>query len=334
MQPDQFYQSRQADWQALAHLVERAQKEIRELSPEEIQTMGRLYRAATSDLALAQRDFPDHRVTAYLNQLVAHAHAVVYRSEPLAGNRLLRFARQGFPRAYRDALLFTLLAALLFVLPALAVGLSVNWQPAAARWLLPTQAQHLIADIEEQELWTDIPVEDRPYASSFIMRNNIQVAFLAFAGGVLAGLFTVWVLVFNGLLLGGITGLTAHYGIGFKLWTFVIGHGVIELSVIFMAGGAGLMLGWAVIRPGLLRRRDALALAARKSVRLIVGCVPLLILAGLIEGFISPNQTIPWSVKWGIGLGTGLLLYAYLLLAGRGDEISKAASYLSVAGND
>ena len=153
------------------------------------------------------------------------------------------------------------------------------------------------------------------------MRNNIQVAFLAFGGGVLLGLYTVWIMIFNGLILGGITGLTAHYGVGFELWTFVIGHGVIELSTIFIAGGSGLMLGWAIIRPGLMSRRDALTIAARKAVRLVIGCVPLLVIAGVIEGFISPAEGIPWSIKWGIGLGSGLLLYAYLFLAGRrGDE--------------
>jgi uncharacterized membrane protein SpoIIM required for sporulation len=124
-------------------------------------------------------------------------------------------------------------------------------------------------------------------------------------------------MVFNGLIIGGLTGLTAHYGVGFELWTFVIGHGIIELSTIFIAGGAGLMLGWAIIRPGLMSRRDALTVAARKAVRLVIGCVPLLVIAGVIEGFISPAEGIPWPVKWGIGLGSGLLLYAYLFLAGR-----------------
>ena len=144
------------------------------------------------------------------------------------------------------------------------------------------------------------------------------------------GILTLWIMVFNGLLLGGITGLTIHHGIGFELWTFVIGHGVIELSVIVMAGGAGLMLGWSLINPGLLRRRDALAIAARKSVKLVVGCVPLLIIAGLIEGFISPAGGIHWSFKWGFGIFSGILLYAYLLLAGRSQQGSRFERQIAV----
>lgn len=317
MHPDQFYQSRQADWKALTELLDRAQRGLQRLSPEEVNTLGRLYRAATSDLALAQRDFPNQRVTAYLNQLVARAHAVLYRTEPLAFGRLWRFAKTGFPRAYRETLPFTLVAALLLIIPALVAGVGTAWQPASAQWMLPAQVQRLIPAIERKELWTDIPIQERPYASSFIMQNNIQVVFLAFGGGMLAGLFTVWAMVMNGLILGGLTGLTAHYGVGFELWTFVIGHGVVELSVIFIAGGSGLRLGWAMLQPGLLRRRDALALAARKAVRLVIGCVPLLVIAGLIEGFISPATSLPWPIHWGVGVGSGVLLYCYLLLAGR-----------------
>jgi uncharacterized membrane protein SpoIIM required for sporulation len=317
MQADKFYQSRRADWQALTRLLDKGQPDPHRLSPEDIQTLGRLYRVAASDLALAQRDFPNHRITLYLNQLVGRAHALIYRSEPLAAKRLLRFAAAGFARAYRENLIFTFIAALIFILPAVAAGFSTAWRPETARWLLPAEVQHVITDIERRELWTNIPIEERPYASSFIMQNNIQVAFLAFGSGVLAGVLTLWIMLLNGLLLGGITGLTAHYGLGFELWTFVIGHGVIELSVIFIAGGAGLRLGWAIIHPGLQRRRDALAVAARKSVRLVVGCVPLLVIAGLIEGFISPAEDIPWPVKWSIGLASGALLYGYLFLAGR-----------------
>jgi len=322
MDANQFYLARQADWQALTQLLDRSQRGLAGLAPDELDRMGALYRLATSDLALAQRDYPDQRVTEYLNQLVARAHALIYQSEPLAADRLWDFAARGFPRAYREALPFMLVAMALLIIPALIAGLSTAWQPASARWLLPAEAQDLIPSIEQKQLWTDIPVSECPYASSFIMQNNIRVVFLAFGGGMLAGLYTVYVLLLNGLELGGITGLTAHYGIGFDLWTFVIGHGVIELSVIAIGGGSGLMLGWAMLQPGLLRRRDALAQAAGRAVRLVFGCVPLLVLAGTIEGFISPSA-LPWPVHWAIGLGSGALLYAYLLLAGREPQKEK-----------
>jgi uncharacterized membrane protein SpoIIM required for sporulation len=317
MRVNEFYQSRRGDWEALSRLLDQSQKEISGLSETQVRDLARLYRATTSDLALAQRDFPRNEVTVYLNQLVARAHAVVYRSEPLALRRLWRFATTGFPRLFRETWIFTFIAALFFILPAIASGLVTYASPQSATLLLPPEAHRLIGIVENKELWIDMPVEERPYISAFIMRNNIQVSFLAFASGLTAGLLTLWVLFFNGLLIGTLTGLTAFHGIGFELWTFVIGHGVIELTIIFIAGGSGLMLGWAILRPGLMRRRDALAQAARKAVYLLLGAVPWLVVAGTIEGFISPNENILIPVKWMVGIGSGILLYSYLLLAGR-----------------
>jgi uncharacterized membrane protein SpoIIM required for sporulation len=297
MRTDEFYQSRKDDWDALSKLLEQSQKDMRGLSESQVRDLARLYRAATSDLALAKRDFPRNEITAYLNQLVARAHAVVYRSEPLALNRMWRFATRDFPRLFRETWIFTFMAALFFIIPGVASGIGTYIQPGLATLLLPPQMHRLISIVEDKELWIDIPVEERPYISAFIMRNNIQVSVLAFASGLTMGSMTVWVLFLNGLIIGTLTGLTAFHGIGFELWTFVIGHGVIELSVIFMAGGSGLMLGWSILRPGLLRRRDSLAQAARKAVYLLLGAVPWLVVGGKHEW----NFSVWLSVAGGEG---------------------------------
>jgi uncharacterized membrane protein SpoIIM required for sporulation len=317
MNADVFYQSRRNEWELLSKLVERAQLDAGRLAGADIEQLASLYRAASSDLALAKRDFPRHRVTLHINQLVARAHAVLYQGEPLAWNRLVDFALRGFPRLFRETVTFTLAAFLLFTIPAITAGLSMLNSPGAAVWLLPAEVQDLIPIVEDKKLWVDIPIEERPYTSSFIMQNNIRVSFLAFSSGVTGGLLTLWILVNNGLILGGLLGLTAYHGIGFDLASFVIGHGVIELTVIFMAGGSGLMLGWAILQPGLMRRRDALMSAAQKAVRLLGGAVPWLVAAGLIEGFISPSESFPWPVKWAVGILSGVLLYSYLFFAGR-----------------
>lgn len=317
MNVDEFYQSRRREWELLNELLERTQKDVKRLTTSDVERLASLYRAASSDLALAKRDFPRHRITPYLNQLVARTHSILYQGEPLALKNFSAFALRGFPRLFRETFVFTLIAFFMFTTPALFSGFAVAASPGSAAWLLPPAVQSLIPIVEDKELWIDIPLEERPYTSSFIMTNNIRVSFLAFASGVSGGLLTLWILVQNGLILGGLLGLTAYYGIGFELATFVIGHGVIELTVIFIAGGSGLMLGWALLRPGLMRRRDALALAARKAVQLLGGAVPWLIVAGTIEGFISPSETIPWFVKWGVGILSGILMYSYLFLMGR-----------------
>jgi len=317
MNVDEFYQSRKREWELLSGLLELAQKDAQRLSPSDVERLASLYRAASSDLALAKRDFPRHRITQFLNQLVARTHSILYQGEPLAWKNLVSFATSGFPRLFRETFLFTWIACLMFTLPALFVGFVVASSPDSAFWLLPAEVHQLIPIVENKELWIDISIEERPYASSFIMQNNIRVSFLAFASGVSGGLLTLWILVQNGLILGGLLGLTSYHGIGFELATFIIGHGVIELTVIFMAGGSGLMLGWALLRPGLMRRRDALAIAARNAVQLLGGAVPWLIVAGTIEGFISPNESIPWFIKWSVGILSGALMYSYLFLAGR-----------------
>lgn len=320
MQPDEFVRSRQHEWEKLNQFLHRAEREIRRLTPEEIDQLGRLYRATTSDLALAQRDFPTHRVTLFLNQLVGRAHATIYQEKPLAWRQLKAFVLTGYPRLFRESWRFIFAAACLFFIPGLLAAIATYIEPNTAYSLLPEGAQDLITRLENQDLWFEMSVEERPYMSSFIMTNNIGVAFRAFAGGVLLGLFTLYILIFNGLLLGSVTGLAFHYGVGMDVWNFVIGHGVIELSIICFAGGAGLMLGWAILRPGLYSRRDALVAAARQAVLLLLGSVPFLVVAGLIEGFISPAETLPWPLKWVVGFGSGAVMYGYLLLAGRGVE--------------
>lgn len=317
MNVKQFVEWRQNDWKALTHLLNQTQKNIEHLSPEEVKHMGNLYRSVTSDLALAQRDFPREKTTLYLNQLVARGHAVLYQSEPLAFKRLADYVRVGFPNAFRSTWPFFLVSMLLFMLPALITGYLVATEPDVSSWLLPAQVQELVPILEENELWIDVPASERPYFSSFIMTNNIRVAIMAFAGGAAAGLFALFVLINNGLVIGGTFGLASAYGLGFDLFTFAIGHGVIEISTIFIAGAAGLQLGWGIINPGLLNRRDSIVISARVAMRLILGCIPLLIIAGLIEGFISPNESIPVIAKWLVGLITGILMYSYLLFSGR-----------------
>lgn len=317
MDINEFYTSRKQEWESLSTLLERAQKDVRLLSTSDVERLASLYRAASADLALAKRDFPRHRITQFLNRLVARAHSILYQGEPLAWNRLVNFFLRGFPRLFRETFIYTLTAFLLFSVPALVAGMVASHSPDSATWLLPPGVQDLIPIIESKELWINISIEERPYTSTFIMQNNIQVSFLAFSSGVTGGLFTLWVMVMNGLILGGLLGLTSYHGIGFELATFVIGHGVIELTVIFIAGGSGFMLGWAILRPGLLRRRDALVIAARKSISLVGGAVPWLVVAGAIEGFISPSETIPWPVKWAVGVFSGIFMYSYLFFAGR-----------------
>ncbi|MEZ4733852.1 MAG: stage II sporulation protein M [Caldilineaceae bacterium] len=322
MNLDTFLAERRPSWQQLEALLAQTKTNIRRLSPQELANLGRLYRSATSDLALAQRDFPNQRVTHYLNGLVSRAHAQIYQEEPLRRRAIYDFYGRHFPLLYRSLLPYTSLCFAVFLIGAM-IAFGVTWrQPDAIYIFAGPGIEGLVRQVEAGTLWTEIAPSARSAASSMILTNNIQVMFLTFAGGITAGLLPLWVMLSNGIHLGAIFGLLQVHGLSGGLGEFVLAHGFIELSVIFLAGGCGLYMGDALLRPGLLTRRTALVQRSRESVLLILGCVPLLILAGVIEGFISPSG-LPWPVKLAVGLLTGVLLHSYWLYAGKSVSVSR-----------
>ncbi len=312
MTVNEFIQQREKDWQRLETLINQ-HKGRKPLNAREVHELGTLYRAVTSDLALARRDYSDQRVTLFLNQLLTRTHSFIYQQDVSDFRQLVRYFTHRIPQVFRQTAVFTLVAFLLFIVPAITGYRLAYTNPDSADMLGLAAQRESLAD---QETWTDIPLEERPFMSAFIMSNNIRIAILAFGGGVSFGLFTIYILMMNGLTIGAVMGLAAHYGMGQPLLAFIIGHGVIELSVVFIAGGGGLQLGWALLNPGPYTRRDSLALAARRAVTLAVVSIPLLIMAGLIEGFISPSE-LPFLMRAGVGIGSGILLYSYLSLTGR-----------------
>lgn len=316
MSPDDFINRKKPTWEQLTGLLDRAGAGLDALSAAELQELGRLYRQATSDLAVARRDFAQHPVSAYLNGLVARGHGAIYREGGGGPGQILTFFTHTFPQVFRATWGHTLAAFLMFFLPALAAYIVTFRDPGLAGALLPG-SEPIIAAIESgEEWWLRINEEGRASSAAQIMTNNIGVAIRAFAGGILFGVYTLFILAYNGLLLGVVGGAAQRFGFAANLWGFVAAHGVLELSVIFIAGGAGLQIGWAMLRPGLLTRRAALVVAARRAVLLLLGCIPIFIIAGIIEGFISPSP-LPVVVKLLVAALSGVALLIYLVGVGR-----------------
>ncbi|MBU6424283.1 MAG: stage II sporulation protein M [Chloroflexi bacterium] len=310
---DRFIEDRRPRWARLAHLVEKARDRASRLEADEILELGELYRVATSDLALAQRDHPHDAVTERLNDLVAAAHALVYSEAPTSGGRLRRFVVHDVPETVRANAAFTLVALAALVLPALVSYVLGVLTPDVAASALSEQAKRELA---QRRPGSEIPLDLRPIAGPLIIVNNVQIAVVAFAGGLTAGVLTIVVLLLNGASLGA-TFAVLHGGEGEPaLLTFVLAHGFLEISAIVLSAGAGLRVAWAILHPGELSRADALRLAGAQAVRIVVLTVVVLGVAGTIEAFVSPTLLPVWG-KLGVGLLTGSALWAYVLLAGR-----------------
>jgi uncharacterized membrane protein SpoIIM required for sporulation len=295
-------------WKRLEDLTARASRfRLKNLSGAEVREFGRLYRRTAADLAIAREEVRDRRLVNYLNHLVGRAHGAIYRNESSGFGVFLDFFRYEFPAVFRQSFRYILTSFELFILAA-----AFAWSASLIDENFADQiAPRLRQDIAAHHNWTASVNEANPIATTSIQTNNINVTFMAFAGGLLIGLGTIWVLIQNGLLLGMVMGLCMRY----KFWDipiFISAHGVIELTAIFIAGGAGLMIGKALLMPGDLRRIDALVTNGLQAIKLILGCIPMLLIAGLIEGFISPAH-IPASIKFTISGMTALAMVAYFL---------------------
>lgn len=304
-----WVEKRKPHWDRLEQLVGQTGSEgIRSLTRRELRDLGLLYRQTAADLSTMRGDPSSQHFARYLNQLLSRAHNIIYAGRKSSALDLFRFYSETYPRVFHETLPFTVLAVAIFAIGALAGLLLSATHPEFMHSIL---GPSMVETIERREMWTHSVVAVKPLASSSIMTNNLSVAFITFASGITAGLGTVYLLAFNGLMLGVIGYACWAAGMSLKLWSFVAPHGVLELPAIFIAGGAGLRVAHGLLFPGYLSRRDSVGSAGVEAVRLLVGTIPMLIIAGIIEGFVSPTS-IPAGVKFATASVVFSLLAIYL----------------------
>ncbi|AGC44893.1 hypothetical protein MYSTI_03587 [Myxococcus stipitatus DSM 14675] len=311
-----FVAQHRADWDALEALL--ARQRDGSLTLPELRKLDSLYRRAASDLAHAQTFYPGTDAHRFLNQLCARAYGAIYQPPRERWAQVRAFFRRDFPRTLRRELRYVGASGALFILGLLLGALVVLWEPRGAELLVPSGVRQYVA---QGRMWTDdiLSVAPPDTVSSGIATNNLTVTILTFALGLFYGLGTMFVLVNNGVQIGAITALCAREGMAGRLLDFIAAHGPVELSIIVIAGGAGLMVGQALVDPGELPRGQALALRGREAVKLVLGCAPFLACIGVVEGYVSPGDLFPTWAKTALGLGLGGLFWAYLLRAGRAD---------------
>ncbi len=313
-------------WARLGALLERVQADgLPRLEPGEVREFARLYRESAADLARLRTEGADPEVEQYVERLVAGGHNALYRAggEGVRAGGLARFLLHGFPALVRRSSGAVAASSALWVLGVLLAYSVAMLRPDIARDLCPQKYLDRAEAAATEQLqhgraaYVDMDAAFVPLWSSTLVANNVQATFVVFAFGVTAGLGTAALLVLNGILFGAVAASFAAEGVSGVFWTFVAAHGPVEIPAFLLAGAAGLRLGGALLRPGVRTRRDALVHEAMDAGRILGGTTVLLVLAALIEGFVSPSP-LPASGKVAVGIAAGGAVLAWILLGGRG----------------
>ena len=313
MDVDTFLATNQASWDRLSWLVSRGSRRLGRLSPEELEELVALYQRAATHLSYARTTYRDPALSASLSSLVARAGAVVYGSRPRTLRALGLFFAVTFPAAVWYSRRFVAVSAALFLIPAFAVGLWLANSPRAVEATGPKAVREAYVNQDFQQYYRSAPASE--FASQ-VFTNNVQVSIYAFAAGIALCVPTAFILMFNGANLGVAGGLFASVGQQLKFWGLILPHGLLELTAVFIAGGAGLRLGWTLIDPGDRTRRAALAEEGRRALAIVAGLVVVFLAAGTIEGFVTGSSLPTWA-RVGIGVLGETALLSWLFVRGR-----------------
>ncbi|WP_426108635.1 stage II sporulation protein M [Pseudomonas sp. TWR1-1-4] len=320
MKQSLFESRHQPQWQAFAQYLQ--QLEQGKVKASDMADFPHQYRRLCQHLALAQERGYSSYLVDPLQQLALRGHQQLYRHRNQLTANVLGFVLAGFPRLVREQWRFVLIASLLFFGSLIGIALLVYLFPDLIYSIVSPQQVAEMQGMYDPDASRLGRTAERASSEDWMMfgyyvMHNIGIAFQTFAAGLLFGLGSVFFLIFNGLVIGAVSGHLTEIGSGQTFWSFVIGHGAFELTAIALAGAAGLQLGWALIAPGQLTRGESLRLAARKSVQMLCGVMIFLLIAAFIEAYWSSATLIaPW-IKYLVGAALWLLVAAYLSLAGR-----------------
>lgn len=313
MDIDGFIAAHEGEWERLRTLSGRAARNVRRLPPGELDELAALYQRTSTHLSIARSRIGDPALTAALSRDVAQAAAVLYGTRSRTWRTVGRFVTDTFPAALWYSRVFVGWATLLFLVPAVVMAVWLGSSTAALEASAPAAVREAYVQEDFAAYYSSSP--STQFATEVTV-NNIQVAILAFAGGGLAGVPTALVMVFNGLNVGVAAGLFAAVGELGRFFGLILPHGLLELTAVFIAGGAGLRLGWTMVDPGDRRRGTAVREEGRRTVAILTGLVAVFTVAGLIEGFVS-GQPWPTWVRVGIGATVEAAFLSYVVAFGR-----------------
>ncbi len=316
MDLQEFVDSKRAGWQQLEALLNQAERTgIKKLILGDVQQLSKLYRRASSDLLWVRSRAGSAEVSGYLNDLVGRAYALTYPTPTPRVRDAVRFVTHGFPETLHREWQVVALSGLLFLGGSIFGFLGMVVDPKAAPYLVP--AEHMSLDpvqrAEKEAANDGAQVDEQVAFASFLFTHNIQVAFLAFASGLTAGIGTALLLFGNGLMLGALAAVYTSKAMTGWFWAWILPHGIPEITAICIAGAGGLVLARGLIAPQGLSRREALKREGKTAVRLLLGTLLLFVFAGLIEGTISqihpPRLSVGFKLSFAMMVGLGLVAY-------------------------
>jgi uncharacterized membrane protein SpoIIM required for sporulation len=307
---DRFIARNQASWTRLEELTRRSR---RSLSPVEIDELVQLYQRTSTHLSHVRTERADPALVARLTRLVATAAGMLYSTRSRSAVGLARFFTTSFPAAVWHVRRFVVVAALLVLVPAAAVGTWLANSDEALEASGPEAVREAYVEDDFEAYYSSAPAGE--FATAVTV-NNIQVSILAFAAGALLCVVTAYVLAFNGANVGLAAGTFAAAGEQPKFWGLILPHGVLELSAVMVAGAAGLAIGWAIVAPGDRPRSVALADEGRRAAAIVLGLMLAFVVAGTIEGFVTPSG-LPTAARVGVGLAAGGAFWTYVVTLGR-----------------
>lgn len=313
MDIDGFITQHSAVWTRLRELTDKGSRNVGHLSAEELDELAACYRRVSTHLSLARTNLRDPALTAELTGLVARASALLYGSPPRTWRGAARFVTDTFPAALWHSRAFLAWSTVLFCVPAVAMGMWIAASPAALDATAPAAVREAYVTEDFAEYYTANP--SAQFATEVTV-NNIQVAVVAFAGGGLVALPTVFIMALNGLNVGLAGGMFAAAGQLPLFWGLILPHGLLELTAVFIAGGAGLVLGWTMIDPGDRRRGAALREEGRRAITIVIGLVAVFAAAGVIEGFVTGSALPTWA-RVGVGAAAEATFLTYVVVCGR-----------------
>jgi uncharacterized membrane protein SpoIIM required for sporulation len=328
MNKRQFVSQRGDSWRRFEQLVNKIDRTtVKKLAPPEAGEYSRLFRELCHDLAtIRSRDW-GRTLVSYLNDLVSRGHNSFYSSPPGNLAYLLRFLASGFPRLFRANIGYFWISCSLFFLPLAITWAVVQYDPTLANRVVAHEQLMGYDFMYSEEGQNGLRSNDgstfgdeAAAGTGLYVQHNVGIALACFGRGILFGIGTIYTLIENGIALGAISGFIISRGHGERFLSFVISHGSFELTAIAVAGGAGLILGDSLIRPGRRTRIESLRHRGLEAIQIASGSAVMLMVAAMIEAFWSPSS-VPNVLKYSMGGALWLLVFIYLTFAGRNEVV-------------